>query len=77
MCFIINKINHGERGINVKIGDTVQLKEPNQGRRYLGKIIKIHNGLVRVGLPNGLYAELPEPLWGLAENNANEQYQNN
>lgn len=56
----------------MKIGDTVQLKQPNQGRRYLGKIIKIYNGLIRVGLPNGLYAELPETLWELAENNTNE-----
>ena len=49
----------------MKVGDTVQLKQPNQGRRYLGKIIKIHNGLIRVGLPNGLYAEFPEALWEL------------
>ena len=25
----------------MKIGDTVQLKQPIQGRKYLGKIIKI------------------------------------
>ena len=49
----------------MKVGDTVQLKQPIQGRKYLGKIIKIHNGLIRVGLPNGLYAELPEALWEL------------
>lgn len=51
----------------MKVGDTVQLKQPNQGRRYLGKIVKIHNGLIRVSLPNGLYAELPEALWELTE----------
>ena len=60
---------------NMKVGDTVQLKQPNQGRRYLGKIIKIHNGLIRVGLPNGLYAEFPEALWELTEerNDTNEE----
>ena len=59
----------------MKIGDTVQLKQPNQGRRYLGKIIKIYNGLIRVGLPNGLYAELPEALWELTDerNDTNEE----
>lgn len=51
----------------MKVGDTVQLKQPQQGRKYLGKIIKIHNGLIRVGLPNGLYVELPKSLWELAE----------
>ena len=58
----------------MKVGDTVQLKQPNQGRRYLGKIIKIHNGLIRVGLPNGLYAEFPEALWELTEErNVNDE----
>ena len=51
----------------MKVGDTVQLKQPIQGRKYLGKIIKIHNGLIRVGLSNGLYAELPEALWELTD----------
>ena len=59
----------------MKVGDTVQLKQPIQGRKYLGKIIKIHNGLIRVGLPNGLYAEFPEVLWELTEerNDTNEE----
>ena len=59
----------------MKVGDTVQLKQSDQGRRYLGKIIKIHNGLIRVGLPNGLYAEFPEALWKLTEerNDTNEE----
>lgn len=59
----------------MKVGDTVQLKQPQQGRRYLGKIIKIHNGLIRVGLPNGLYAEFPEALWEQIEerNDTNEE----
>ena len=59
----------------MKVGDTVQLKQPIQGRRYLGKIIKIHNGLIRVGLPNGLYAEFPEALWELTNemNYTNEE----
>ena len=59
----------------MKVGDTVQLKQPNQGRRYLGKIIKIHNGLIRVGLPNGLYAEFSEALWELTDerNDTNEE----
>ena len=59
----------------MKVGDTVQLKQPIQGRKYLGKIIKIHNGLIRVGLPNGLYAEFPEALWELTNerNDTNEE----
>ena len=59
----------------MKVGDIVQLKQPIQGRRYLGKIIKTHNGLIRVGLPNGLYAEFPEALWELTEerNDTNEE----
>lgn len=43
----------------MKVGDTVQLKQPQ----------------LRVGLPNGLYAEFPEALWELTEerNDTNEE----
>lgn len=51
----------------MKTGDLVQLKEPYQGRRFAGKVIKIHNGFIRSGLPNGLYAEYPEKMWELID----------
>lgn len=61
----------------MKIGDSVQLKEPQQGRRFVGKIIKIHNGLIRVGLSNGLYAEFPEKMWELVDETDEERNTNN
>ena len=51
----------------MKTGDSVQLKEPQQGRRFVGKVIKITNKTIRVGLPNGLYAEFPESKWEIIE----------
>lgn len=57
----------------MKTGDLVQLKEPYQGRRFAGKIIKIHNGLVRVILSNGLYAEFPEKMWEIIDETAEER----
>ena len=57
----------------MKTGDSVQLKEPQQGRRFVGKIIKIHNGLIRVGLSNGLYAEFPEKMWELIDETVEER----
>lgn len=55
-----------------EINNIVQLKEKKDGRYYKGKIIKIHNNLVRVGLPNGLYAEYPAEMWELAESEVSE-----
>lgn len=48
-------------------GDVVQLKVPEQGRRFIGKILKEVNGSLQVGLPNGLYVIRPKELWELCE----------
>lgn len=48
-------------------GDTVQLKVPEQGRRFIGKILKEINGSLQVGLPNGLYVIRPKELWEICE----------
>lgn len=48
-------------------GDTVQLKVPEQGRRFIGKILKEVNGGLQVGLPNGLYVIRPKELWEICE----------
>ena len=48
-------------------GDTVQLKVPEQGRRFIGKILKEVNGSLQVGLPNGLYVIRPKELWEICE----------
>lgn len=48
-------------------GDVVQLKVPEQGRRFVGKILKEVNGSLQVGLPNGLYVIRPKELWELCE----------
>lgn len=62
------------KGNSMKIGGTVKLKTPEQGRSFRGKIIKIlppspgtKSRLVRVGLSNGLYAEFPEHRWELTD----------
>ena len=59
---------------SMKIGDTVMLKTLEQGRSFKGKIIRIlpplpntKFRLIRVGLPNGLYAEFPEHRWKLID----------
>jgi len=56
----------------LKIGDEVQLVEPFQSRRYLGKVHKITKGKdgnnVMVALPNGLFAVFPEERWELINN---------
>ena len=48
-------------------GDIVQLKVPEQGRRFIGKILKEVNGSLQVGLPNGLYVIRPKELWEICE----------
>lgn len=55
----------------MKNGDTVQLKIPEQGRRFRGKIIKIFDkdNTIRVMLSNGLYVEFPMERWELSEEN--------
>ena len=51
----------------MKVGDTVQLKQPQQGRKFPGKIIKITGEIIRVGLSNGLYVEFPKDKWEITE----------
>lgn len=47
----------------LKIGDEVQLKTPENGRYFRGKVGKINDKTVRVNLPNGLYIEKPIRMW--------------
>lgn len=47
----------------LKIGDEVQLKTPENGRYFRGKVGKISDKTVRVNLPNGLYIEKPIRMW--------------
>lgn len=47
----------------LKIGDEVMLKEPENGRYFRGKVSKINEKIVRVNLPNGLYIEKPIKMW--------------
>lgn len=47
----------------LKIGDEVQLKTPENGRYFRGKVGKINEKTVRVNLPNGLYIEKPIKVW--------------
>lgn len=51
----------------IKIGDEVWLKEPKQGRRYRGKVLKIRTDiggkLVVVSQSNNMTASLPYDLW--------------
>lgn len=47
----------------LKIGDEVQLKTPENGRYFRGKVSKINDKTVRVNLPNGLYIEKPIKMW--------------
>ena len=55
----------------MKVGDTVQLKTPQQGRKFSGKIIKITGKTIRVGLSNGLYVEFPKDKWEYSERKVN------
>ena len=59
--------------MEIKIGDTVQLKEPQQGRRYKGKVLKIRTDLggklIVVSQPNNMTASLPYDLWEKVEEN--------
>lgn len=48
-------------------GDIVQLKSPEQGRWFKGRIIKEINDEFQVGLPNGLYVIRPKSAWQLCE----------
>ena len=48
-------------------GDTVKLKEPEQGRYFKGKILKEIKGSFQVGLPNGLYVIRPIELWEICD----------
>ncbi len=50
-----------------KIGDSVQLKIPHQGRRFAGKVSKFVGDNIRVVLPNGMYAEFPAEKWEITE----------
>lgn len=60
-----------------KIGDIVQLKEPRQGRRYKGKVLKIRTDLgeklVVVSQPNNMVASLPYDLWEVVTDEGSEQ----
>ncbi len=47
----------------LKIGDEVMLKTPENGRYYRGKVGKIYEKTIRVNLPNGLYIEKPIKMW--------------
>ena len=47
----------------IKVGDEVMLKEPENGRYFRGKVGKINEKTVRVNLPNGLYIEKPMKMW--------------
>lgn len=53
----------------LKIGDEVMLKEPECGKYYQGKIVKITDKVIRVNLPNGLYAEKPVNKWKKVNDN--------
>lgn len=53
--------------MNFKIGDTVQLKKPETGRRFKGKIKNIKDGKITVSLANGLYVIYSIDKWELAE----------
>ena len=59
--------------MEIKIGDTVQLKEPQQGRRYKGKVLKIRTDLggklIVVSQPNNMTASQPYDLWEKVEEN--------
>ena len=59
--------------MEIRIGDTVQLKEPRQGRRYKGKVLKIRTDiggkLIVVSQPNNMTASLPYDLWEKVEEN--------
>lgn len=60
-----------------KIGDIVQLKEPRQGRRYKGKVLKIRTDLgeklVVVSQPNNMVASFPYNLWEVVAGEGSEQ----
>jgi len=47
----------------MKVGDTVKLREPVQGRFFKGRIQKIKDNIIRVNLPNGYYVEFPKEKW--------------
>lgn len=48
-------------------GDIVQLKSPERGRWFRGRILKELNDEYQVGLPNGLYVIRPKSLWQLCD----------
>ena len=51
----------------IRVGDEVWLKEPQQGRRYRGKVLKIRTDLggklVVVSQPNNMMVSLSYELW--------------
>lgn len=49
----------------MKKGDLVKLKEPEQGRYFIGRIGKEIDNSFKVDLPNGLYVIKPKELWEL------------
>ena len=59
--------------MEIRIGDTVQLKEPRQGLRYKVKVLKIRKDfggkLIVVSQPNNMTASLPYDLWEKVEEN--------
>lgn len=63
--------------MGLKIGDIVQLKEPRQGRRYKGKVLKIRTDLgeklVVVSQPNNMIASFPYDLWEVVTDEESEQ----
>lgn len=48
-------------------GDMVQLKTPEQGRYFTGRIRKEIGNEFLVDLPNGLYVIRPKHLWILCD----------
>lgn len=48
-------------------GDMVQLKTPEQGRYFTGRIRKEIGDDFLVDLPNGLYVIRPKQLWVLCD----------
>ena len=52
-----------------KVGDTVELKEKQNGRLYHGKVLKIVGDELQVSQSNGYYAQLPIKLWKKVNDN--------
>ena len=63
--------------MGLKIGDIVQLKEPRQGRRYKGKVLKIRTDLgeklVVVSQPYNMVVSFPYDWWEVVTGEESEQ----